>query len=99
MVYPLEAYMGVRPAYPLFMKVVASCGMAPMARNMMLRKDTPKMARDPVAVFWMPENKEPMMRDMITTWISLQSKGKSMKLRFPACKLCALLTELAKAAK
>ncbi len=43
-----------------------------MARNMMLRKDTPKMARDPVAVFWIPENRDPMISDMITTWISLQ---------------------------
>jgi hypothetical protein len=37
----------------------------------MLRKDTPKMARDPVAVFWIPENRDPMINDMITTWISL----------------------------
>ena len=54
-------------AYPLLVIVVASCGMAPMARNMMLRKDTPKMARDPVAVLSIPLNREPMMRDMITT--------------------------------
>ena len=53
--------------YPLLVIVVASCGTAPMARNMMLRKDTPKMARDPVAVLSIPLNREPMMRDMITT--------------------------------
>ena len=56
----------------MLMKVVASWGMAPMAKNMMLRKETPKMAREPVAVFWMPENRDPMIKDMITTWISLQ---------------------------
>lgn len=59
-------------SHPLFMKVVASWGMAPMARNMMLRKDTPKMDREPVAVFLMPENSDPMTRDMMTTWISLE---------------------------
>ncbi len=41
----------------------------------MLRKDTPKMARDPVAVFWIPENRDPMISDMMTTWISLQDHG------------------------
>ncbi len=30
------------------------------------------MARDPVAVFWIPENRDPMINDMMTTWISLQ---------------------------
>lgn len=54
-------------AYPLLVIVVASCGMAPMARNMMLRKDTPKMAREPVAVLSIPLNRDPMMRDMTTT--------------------------------
>lgn len=51
--------------------VVASCGMAPMARNMMLKKETPKMARDPVAVLSIPLNRDPMIRDMMTTWINL----------------------------
>ena len=63
-------------SHPLFMKVVASWGMAPMARNMMLRKDTPKMDREPVAVFLMPENNDPMTKDMMTTWISLEDSGQ-----------------------
>ena len=54
------------------MKVVASCGIAPIARNMMLRKDTPKMAREPSEVLAMPEKSDPMISDMITTWMSLQ---------------------------
>ena len=42
-----------------------------MARNMILRKDTPKKDRAPVVVLSSPENRDPMMRDMMTTWISL----------------------------
>lgn len=72
------------------MKVVASWGMAPMARNMILRKDTPKMAREPVAVFLMPENKEPMIRDMITTWISLHIKATVTLCTQLACVLHVL---------
>lgn len=53
--------------YPLLVIVVASCGMAPMARNMMLKKETPKMARDPVAVLSIPPNKDPIISDMMTT--------------------------------
>lgn len=60
-------------AYPLLVMVVASCGMAPMARNMMLKKETPKMARDPVAVLSIPPNRDPMIRDMMTTWINLST--------------------------
>ena len=58
-------------AYPLLVMVVASCGMAPMARNMMLKKETPKMARDPVAVLSIPLNRDPMIRDIMTTCINL----------------------------
>ena len=65
-------WLSVSPAaYPLLVMVVASCGMAPMARNMMLKKETPKMARDPVAVLSIPLKRDPMIRDMITTWINL----------------------------
>ena len=53
--------------YPLLVIVVASCGMAPMARNMMLKKETPKMARDPMAVLSIPPNKDPIISDMMTT--------------------------------
>lgn len=45
--------------------------MAPMARNMMLKKETPKMARDPVAVLSIPLKRDPMIKDMMTTWINL----------------------------
>lgn len=38
---------------------------------MMLRNDTPKKDRAPVVVLSIPENRDPMMRDMMTTWISL----------------------------
>ena len=58
-------------AYPLLVMVVASCGMAPMARNMMLKKETPKMARDPVAVLSIPLKRDPMIRDTMTTCINL----------------------------
>ena len=67
----LKRIMKPLAAYPLLVMVVASCGMAPMARNMMLKKETPKMARDPVAVLSIPLNKDPMIRDMMTTCINL----------------------------
>lgn len=51
--------------------MVANCGIAPIARNMMLKKDTPKNDRAPVAVLAILANRDPMMRDMMTTWISL----------------------------
>ena len=69
----------------------------------MLRKETPKMARDPVAVFWIPENREPMISDMMTTWISLQDhevisqSGRQLLCVLPAvtviystCASCAV---------
>ena len=49
------------------MSVVASCGMAPMEMNMMLRKLTPKKERAPVVVLAVPPNREPMIKPMTMT--------------------------------